>query len=446
MTVTSQLHFDSALEPRGHDRLMHLDLQSESDSCPESFSIDTERRSIARHVQLRNGEVATSHFPLIKVPRKKVLNQEELAALADAGFLRSSDWPVVRAEAPTLRTADLFSGCGVMSLGVWEAARAIGRRMVPAVALDVNPHAIGVYKRNFPDVSARMDPVERYLDGELGKPATPTEKVFTSALGSVDFLIGGPPCQGHSNLNNHTRRNDPKNLLYLRMARFAELVRPRSIVIENVSAVLHDRGRVVDLTIAELRRLGYEVDHGVVEVSTLGAPQTRRRHVVMASLDFAPNLQRTLAMYARPATTVEWAIGDLACIETRGLLDVPSKTSRKNQKRIDWLFKNDKHDLPDSLRPDCHKLKKHSYKSVYGRMFWTKPSQTITSGFTSMGQGRYVHPKLPRTITPHEAARLQFVPDFFTFGDQTPRTGLSEMIGNAVPTKLTYVLALELLR
>jgi len=53
---------------------------------------------------------------------------------------------------------------------------------------------------------------------------------------------------------------------------------------------------------------------------------------------------------------------------------------------------------------------------------------------------------LPRTITPHEAARLQFVPDFFTFGDQTPRTGLSEMIGNAVPTKLTYVLALELLR
>lgn len=61
-------------------------------------------------------------------------------------------------------------------------------------------------------------------------------------------------------------------------------------------------------------------------------------------------------------------------------------------------------------------------------------------------QGRYVHPKEPRTITPHEAARLQFIPDFFHFDESVGRTALSEMIGNAVPAKLTYALALELLR
>ena len=98
------------------------------------------------------------------------------------------------------------------------------------------------------------------------------------------------------------------------------------------------------------------------------------------------------------------------------------------------------------MRPDCHRLKEHSYKSVYGRMYWEQPAQTITSGFTSMGQGRFVHPKAKRTITPHEAARLQFIPDFFSFGDTIRRTSLAEIIGNAVPTKLTYVLALELLR
>jgi DNA (cytosine-5)-methyltransferase 1 len=63
-----------------------------------------------------------------------------------------------------------------------------------------------------------------------------------------------------------------------------------------------------------------------------------------------------------------------------------------------------------------------------------------------MGQGRYVHPQERRTLTPHEAARLQFIPDFFRFGNGVGRAAVAEMIGNAVPTKLTYVLALDLLR
>jgi DNA (cytosine-5)-methyltransferase 1 len=63
-----------------------------------------------------------------------------------------------------------------------------------------------------------------------------------------------------------------------------------------------------------------------------------------------------------------------------------------------------------------------------------------------MGQGRFVHPKRRRTITPHEAARLQFIPDFFDFGEVKNRTKLAEMIGNAVPVKLAYVIGIDLLR
>jgi DNA (cytosine-5)-methyltransferase 1 len=63
-----------------------------------------------------------------------------------------------------------------------------------------------------------------------------------------------------------------------------------------------------------------------------------------------------------------------------------------------------------------------------------------------MGQGRYVHPTQKRLITPHEAARLQFIPDFFDFSAAPGRTALAEMIGNAVPSKLAYVIGVELLR
>ncbi len=60
--------------------------------------------------------------------------------------------------------------------------------------------------------------------------------------------------------------------------------------------------------------------------------------------------------------------------------------------------------------------------------------------------GRFVHPKPRRTLTPREAARLPFIPDFFECGKDLKVSTLAELNGNAVPPKLTYVLGLELLR
>jgi DNA (cytosine-5)-methyltransferase 1 len=345
-----------------------------------------------------------------------------------------------------VRLVDLFSGGGLMTLGVWEACRALGRRLNPVLAVDVDAAAAQVYRRNFSQTPVSTARIEELLDGRSNERPTKAERAFVAELGPVDILVGGPPCQGHSDLNNHTRRSDPKNKLYERMARFADLVRPAHIVIENVSAVLHDRGGVVEKSVSTLGRLGYWVDQTVAQVSALGVAQRRRRHILVASLDRHPNVKRTLAVYERGERGAAWAIGDLRNLKGIIPFDTASKHSRVNQERIAYLFKNNRHELPDSMRPDCHRLKEHSYKSVYGRMYWEQPAQTITSGFTSMGQGRFVHPKAKRTITPHEAARLQFIPDFFSFGDTIRRTSLAEIIGNAVPTKLTYVLALELLR
>jgi DNA (cytosine-5)-methyltransferase 1 len=121
-------------------------------------------------------------------------------------------------------------------------------------------------------------------------------------------------------------------------------------------------------------------------------------------------------------------------------MDLVPILSAENQARIDYLFDRDIYDLPNDVRPDCHK-NGHSYPSVYGRLDWDKPSQTITTGFNSPGRGRYIHPSQRRVITAREAARIQGFPDNFVFmpNDQVPsRSLLYKWIGDAVPTWLGY--------
>jgi len=80
--------------------------------------------------------------------------------------------------------------------------------------------------------------VREFFPGErVGKRLSRSERELRERIGRVDLLVGGPPCQGHSDLNNRTRRVDPKNELYFSMARAAEVFEPDGIVIENVSGV-----------------------------------------------------------------------------------------------------------------------------------------------------------------------------------------------------------------
>src|SRR6185295_15215993 len=134
--------------------------------------------------------------------------------------------------------------------------------------------------------------------------------------------------------------------------------------------------------------------------------------------------------------TVRWAIGDLTAVKRDYIYDTASESSATNASRMKILFENRLFDLPNRHRPTCHRNGNHSYVSMYGRLRWNRPAHTITTGFGSMGQGRYVHPQQRRTITPHEAARLQTFPDWFDFGTKTKRGVLAKAIGNAVPPML----------
>jgi DNA (cytosine-5)-methyltransferase 1 len=362
----------------------------------------------------------------------------------DRSFLTASERPALPSGRRALRAVDLFAGCGGMTCGLEEAARRAGRKLDVVLAIELEPLISAVYEANFPKARLATGDVAVVFDGDLGAPNTVTEQLARYATGDVDVLVAGPPCQGHSDLNNHTRREDPKNALYARVARAVEVLGPRLVVIENVPPVQWDKGGVVDTVRTHLEKLGYSVHAEVVDLRYAGVPQTRKRYLLVASkLDaFVPLVELGALQTSwgdHGARSVEWAIADLVGREVEAPFDAPAKSSAENKRRIDYLFDRKVWDLPDHQRPDCHRLKDHSYKSVYGRLWWDKPAPTVTTGFGSMGQGRYVHPSERRTITPHEAARLQTFPDWFTW-PTTKRTVLSTVIGNAVPPLLTMTL------
>ncbi len=226
---------------------------------------------ITRRIQLRDGSSWSSD-----IADRARLSLSPYDAF-DQSWLRSPTAPDSPAHRGVVRAIDLFSGCGGLSLGLWEACRAVGKRMEAIAAVDNNASAVSAYVENFGG-RGLAESVDELAQGAGLKPATAAERSLAQQLGDVDFMLAGPPCQGHSDLNNHTRRSDPKNRLYLAAARFAVVLRPRNIVIENVPGVVHDhrnwsglRGRSSDRSVTPsavrlwmLRRLALlNVDVGI---------------------------------------------------------------------------------------------------------------------------------------------------------------------------------------
>lgn len=191
--------------------------------------------------------------------------------------------------------ADLFSGCGGLSLGLTLAGLK-GRFAIERDEMAFRTFASNMLERK----TARRFEWPRWLE----QKAWDIEELldlhladFRALRGQIDILAGGPPCQGFS-FAGRRNEDDPRNLLFKKYVEMVQALQPQAIVIENVPGmrVVHARRNVVDLQnpnreakklsfydklVESLSEAGYAVDAKLLDSSAYGVPQKRSRLIVI---------------------------------------------------------------------------------------------------------------------------------------------------------------------
>jgi DNA (cytosine-5)-methyltransferase 1 len=239
-------------------------------------------------------------------------------------------------------------------------------------------------------------------------------------------------------LNRGSSVRDERNRLIYDFLRFARVLRPKSIMLENVPGL--GEGNRIKRFCDALTRLGYNWEQRVVNAADYGVPQRRRRFLLLASRVGAVALPTPTAQ----ASTVREAIGDLPVPKKSDdtLHNLPEQRAPHVRALIRQIPKNggSRSSLPKSLQLDCH-IRSNGFYDVYGRMSWDDVAPTITSGCTNPSKGRFLHPTQNRAITLREAALLQTFPTSYFFSLKRGKEHVAAMIGNALPPRMIKAFA-----
>ena len=104
-------------------------------------------------------------------------------------------------------------------------------------------------------------------------------------IGSVDVICGGFPCQAFSIAGNRRGFEDTRGTLFFEIARFASILGPRYLFLENVKGLLnHDGGATFETILGTLDELGYNVEWQVLNSKNFGVPQNRERVFIIGHL------------------------------------------------------------------------------------------------------------------------------------------------------------------
>lgn len=221
--------------------------------------------------------------------------------------------------------AEFFCGCGGFSRGFTNSGR-----FKAVLGNDVKPEALNTFRLNH---SSELKPPATLLqDIRTLKIAQIENALRESGVepGDLDCMIGGPPCQGFSQLRRSTEKEegqiakfrgysqlaeDPRNDLVLRYLDVAEALRPKVLVIENVPQMLNHGfdgrlGKLSEIVIQMLEKeLGYKVEVAIVNSAEYGVPQLRERALFIASTVGAASFPE--ATHTDPGNTSQLTKGKL---------------------------------------------------------------------------------------------------------------------------------------
>jgi DNA (cytosine-5)-methyltransferase 1 len=342
-----------------------------------------------------------------------------------------------------MKIIDLFSGVGGLSLGFEEA----GFKTVASV--DLWDDAIETFNHNRLDKTGYVLDIKVFNDTILPKILKENQ---------ITGVIGGPPCQGYSSarLSDKSERvdgiNEDRNQLYLEFFRTVKIANPEFFLLENVRGMVSlNEGAFVKDILKRFGRLGYSIQYRVLNAADFGVPQNRLRV-------FFVGFKNNSFVFPKPndkTITTEQALSDLPLDPSVGMQEYVVKPKNEYQRELragsEKIFNHEGTNHSDqtieiiSLIPDGGSIKSldpsywavRKYNKAFQRMDSRKPSHTIDTGHRN-----YFHYKANRIPTVRESARIQSFPDWFEF--KGSKTSQFKQVGNAVPPRLAYQLALQI--
>ena len=167
-----------------------------------------------------------------------------------------------------MKFLDLFAGIGGFRLGMESA----GHECVGFCEID--KFARASYQAIY-DTKGEL---------ELHDITTVSDELIRG-IGRVDIICGGFPCQAFSIAGARRGFEDTRGTLFFEIARFASILRPKYLFLENVRGLLnHDGGATFETIIRTLDELGYDVEWQVLNSKNFGVPQNRERVFIIGHL------------------------------------------------------------------------------------------------------------------------------------------------------------------
>lgn len=342
-------------------------------------------------------------------------------------------------------TIDLFSGAGGLSEGFSNAGFKI------LLGIDNDSKALESFQKNHNGAKIICGDITKITFKNDIKPLVQNKK--------IDFIIGGPPCQGMS-LAGNRELDDPRNKLYLSYLRILGEIRPKGFVIENVPGLVSlFHGKIKNSILVRLKEMDYKVKFKVLTASDYGVPQRRKRvffvgirNDIDATFEFPKPIDDIV--------TSKMALSDLPPLESVDYLGDKrqnyytepqnnyQKLMRKNSKYV-YNHIAAKHTEKTrkiiSMVPDGGNYKdlpKEYQNTRHFHVAWTRFNSNKPAPTIDTGHRHHFHYKWNRVPTVRECARLQSFPDKYIFyGNKTQQF---RQVGNAVPPLLAETVAKSL--